>query len=216
MSKNLLPRVLVYTLGLSVLALGVACSVQAGLGISPVNSLPYVLSQMTPFSLGAWATAVYIVFILIQAVLKGRAFRVIDLTQILFSTLFGVLVDAAKALCAPLAPQHYAGRLMLLGVSVVLIAAGITLYLSARLVSMPAEGLAAAVAEKWGKPFGKAKMLVDCSVMGTSTLLALAFLGRPEGVREGTILSALLIGTLVVPMRKHMEPPLLRWLRLDR
>ena len=40
-------RVLVYILGLFCLAVGVALSVNANLGISPVNSLPYVVSKLS-------------------------------------------------------------------------------------------------------------------------------------------------------------------------
>ena len=39
-------RVLVYILGLFCLAVGAALSVNANLGISPVNSLPYVVSKI--------------------------------------------------------------------------------------------------------------------------------------------------------------------------
>ena len=44
-------RVLVYVLGLLFLAFGVAISANSDLGISPVNSLPYVVSAVTPDSL---------------------------------------------------------------------------------------------------------------------------------------------------------------------
>ena len=66
--KRLLSGILLYTLGLSVLALGVAVSVQARLGVSPINSLPYVLSLLTPLNMGRWVTTVFILFILVQLV----------------------------------------------------------------------------------------------------------------------------------------------------
>ena len=39
-------RVLFYVLGLFVMALGVAIAANSNLGISPVNSLPYVVSEV--------------------------------------------------------------------------------------------------------------------------------------------------------------------------
>ena len=38
-------RILVYCVGLFILATGVAFSVNGNLGVSPVNSLPFVVSQ---------------------------------------------------------------------------------------------------------------------------------------------------------------------------
>lgn len=211
--KRLLSGILLYTLGLSVLALGVAVSVQARLGVSPINSLPYVLSLLTPLNMGQWVTTVFILFILVQLMLKGRDFRLIDLTQLAFSTLFGFLVNIAKAICAPLVPHSYVMQLLMLMVSIVLIAVGITLYLGAGLVPMPAEGMTAALSDKLKHPFSKTKTAVDCSVVILSTTLSLIFLGRLEGVREGTILSALLIGTLVGPLRKRLNPFIGKWVK---
>ena len=50
---TLLKRVLVYCAGLFVMALGVSFSGKADLGMSPVNSIPYVLSEIfTALSMG--------------------------------------------------------------------------------------------------------------------------------------------------------------------
>lgn len=212
-SNRLFARIALYIAGLSVLALGVAISVQARLGVSPVNSLPYVLSLFTPFNMGQWVTAVFILFILMQLVLKGRDFRLIDLTQLLFSTVFGFFVNLFKALCAPLVPQSYIMQLAMLFASIALIALGITLYLGAALVPMPAEGMTAALADKARLPFSKTKTAFDCSIVALSTALSLLFLHRLEGVREGTVLSALLIGTLVGPLRKKLAPVIGKWMK---
>ena len=39
-------------LGLLITAFGIAFSIQAGLGTSPISSLPYVVSLLTPLSVG--------------------------------------------------------------------------------------------------------------------------------------------------------------------
>ena len=62
--KNVKParfaaRLGIYCLGLWVLAVGIALSVNCKLGVSPVSSLPYVLSQIVNVSLGTCTTIVY-------------------------------------------------------------------------------------------------------------------------------------------------------------
>ena len=78
-------RVLVYVLGLLFLAFGVAISANSDLGISPVNSLPYVVSAVTPDSLrlgpialelnpGNCVVIVFCSYILLQILILRRLF----------------------------------------------------------------------------------------------------------------------------------------------
>ena len=45
-------KALIYVTGLLFMAFGVAFSVNSSLGVSPVNSLPYVISRITGLDLG--------------------------------------------------------------------------------------------------------------------------------------------------------------------
>ena len=194
-------RIISYIAGLLILAFGVAVSVNSGLGVSPVNSLPYVLSQISGVKLGSCVTAVFSFYVLLQILLLRKEFRLLDLTQVLFSTLFGFFVDFAKAVLGGWGIPTYAGRLVMLAVSMVLIAFGISLYVRANLVNMPMEGLTGAIAAICsGKSFHQMKVVVDTVVVVLSACLSLLFLGRLEGVREGTVLSALLIGFIMRPI----------------
>ena len=70
---TLLKRVLVYCAGLFVMALGVSFSGKADLGMSPVNSIPYVLSEIfTSLSMGTWIIIIFSLYILIQFIILGR------------------------------------------------------------------------------------------------------------------------------------------------
>ncbi|MDR5177909.1 hypothetical protein RHO54_25730, partial [Salmonella enterica subsp. enterica serovar Typhimurium] len=59
-------RILIYGTGLMCLAFGVAFSVNSGLGVSPVNSLPYIVSLITGTELGNCVTIIFSLYILIQ------------------------------------------------------------------------------------------------------------------------------------------------------
>ena len=201
-------RILVYCLGLLLLAFGVAISVNSNLGVSPVNSLPYVISQILNVQLGTCVTAVFCSYIAMQVLILRREFQIINLLQILFSTLFGYFVDFAKLVIGDFALPGYGGRLGMLAVSVLLIALGILLYLEAELVPMPMEGLTAAIAKKLNKPFPTMKTIVDCVVVGTGIVLCFVFLGKLDGIREGTVITAVVTGKIIALLRKPLSPVL--------
>ena len=146
------------------------------------------------------------VFILVQILIKGKDFQWINLTQLIFSTLFGFFVDGAKALLGNFTLPTYVGQLVMLLISIGVIALGISLYLDARLVSMPSEGMTLALADKLKKPFNQVKTWTDSTLVTLAILLSLIFMGGLYGVREGTILSALLIGPTIKPIRKWTKP----------
>lgn len=199
-------RVGVYCLGLLLLAFGVAISVNSDLGVSPVNSLPYVISRILGVQLGTCVTVVFCSYIVLQVLILRREFQMVNLLQILFSTLFGYFVDFAKWTIGDFALPGYIGRLGMLAVSIGFIALGILLYLEAELVPMPMEGLTAAIARKLGKPFPTMKTVVDCVVVGTGIVLCFVFLGGLDGIREGTVITAIVTGRIIAMLRKPLSP----------
>lgn len=63
-----------YIAGLFILALGVAISANSGLGISPVNAVPYVFSEVVRWDPGLCVTMVFSVYILLQIIiLRGNS-----------------------------------------------------------------------------------------------------------------------------------------------
>ena len=64
---NMAKRLVVYCIGLFLMAVGVSISIKSDLGVSPVNSIPYVVSEIVKsISMGTWTTIIYCVFILTQ------------------------------------------------------------------------------------------------------------------------------------------------------
>ena len=86
-------RVVFYCIALFFMALGVAFSANSDLGISPVNSLPYVISDIVKMQPGTCVTIVFCSYILVQIILLRREFNPVNLFQIVFSTIFGYFVN---------------------------------------------------------------------------------------------------------------------------
>ena len=185
-----------YCLGLFFLAVGVTFSIKSNLGISPVNSIGYVLSLVLGINQGKVITGVFILYVLLQVVLR-KSFKPAYLLQIVFSTVFGYFVSFSNSILSFPSAGSYPLQLVYLAISIVLVAVGVTLYLGADLMPMPAEGVMLAITDLTGISFHKVKMMFDTTVVIVSVIISLLFLGRIAGVREGTLLSAVLIGKLV-------------------
>ncbi len=203
---QLAARLGIYCLGLLVLAFGIALSVNCQLGVSPVSSLPYVVSQILKISLGTCTTIVYSVYILLQMLLNGRKFQPALLLQLIFSTIFGYFVDFAKLVLGDFVLPTYFGQLAMLAASILLIGFALVLYIEVNLAPMPAEGLVGCLAGKLGKPFSTMKTLFDCTSVLVGAVLCFLFLGKLVGIREGTVVTALLAGKIMGILRKPLCP----------
>ena len=208
--RRFLYRILLYIAGLFLIALGSCISINSGLGISPVSSLPYVISLIAGLPLSGCVIAIYSLYVLLQVVILRGQFRLISLTQILFSVVFGYFMDLAALVIGDFSIPTYAGKLVMLAISMVLIALGVLIYVSMELMPMPMEGLSLAVASKSGIPFHNTKIMVDCAVVGLGVLLSFLCTGRLVGIREGTILTAILVGKIIAVLRRPLAPLLRR------
>jgi len=199
-------RVLLYILGLFFLALGVAFSVNSNLGVSPVNSLPYVVSQVSGAALSTCVIIVFCFYIVLQIVILRRDFHPINLCQIIFSTIFGYFVDFAKWVVGDFALPTYFGQLVLLAISIVFVALGVVLYIEVDLVPMPMEGLSMTISKKLNIPFPTMKIIVDCTVVVAGIVISFVFLHSLVGIREGTVITAIVVGKVVGLFKKPLSP----------
>lgn len=199
-------RVLFYVLGLFLMAFGVAIAANSNLGISPVNSLPYVVSAVVGRDPGTCVTLVFCSYILMQIILLRREFKWINLLQIVFSTIFGYFVNFTKALVGDFAIPTYAGQLLMLAVSIVFIAAGVVLYIEVEMVPMPMEGLSLAIAGKTGIAFHNMKIIIDCVVVLAGVALSFLCLHELVYIREGTVITAVVTGKVMALVKKPLSP----------
>lgn len=61
------------------MAFGVAFSIRADLGTSPISSVPYVISLIAPVTVGTATIAMHAVFVLLQILLLRRQFALLQL-----------------------------------------------------------------------------------------------------------------------------------------
>lgn len=206
--KKLIYRLLLYVLGLFSLAWGVSFAINGRLGISPVNSIPYILNQIWPaLSMGIYVDIIFGLMVLGQILLLRRRYNLVDLLQFAFTFLFGVFVDWTNAWIGDFCFPTYAGQLGMLAISIVLIALGVLLIVDIRMVPMPSEGLSLAIASLQNRvPFHYVKLITDCVYVGVAITLSLVFLGGLVGIREGTVATAALVGVVIGILQKPLKP----------
>ena len=209
-------RLFIYFLGLFIMAIGVVFSVKSALGVSPVTCLANVVSQITEIELGTCTTAVYCLYILVEFLILRRDFKPQMLLQIVASFVFGRMVTWATALFAFLpAPTTYPMQMVFLLVSTPMVAAGVMLYLSPNILPTPGEGMSLAISMKTGKSVATSKTIFDCCLVVISAATSLIYFHAFVGVREGTVISALLVGFEMRRMQRVCQAPLLRFVERE-
>ncbi len=199
--KILASKYLLFVAGLYFLSAGIVLILRSSLGTTPITSMNYVLSLHTPMTLGAWTFAVNMLLIAGQFwFIRDRATRrdaIEILLQIPFSFLFAAFIDFNMALTQGLRPSHYAAAAALLATGCFVQALGIVFEIKPRVTMMIAEGFVHYASRRYGKDFGKFKVVFDVSLVVLAAMLSLLFSRRIEGIREGTLVAACTTGYIV-------------------
>jgi hypothetical protein len=188
-------RSLVLALGVFVLGLGIAICVKSDLGISPISTTAYTLHSIVPvLSLGTFVFVQNFVFLILTIILLGRDFRPYQLLQLPCSFLFGLFVDLWEWIIGTDAPESYAARFALMLLSVVVVGLGFSLVVTSGLPLDSNTAFVNALVIRTGKPYHRLKVLTDVIIVALAATVALIFLHRIVGIREGTLVAAVCIG----------------------
>jgi len=201
--KNILIRYSVSSLGLVIVALGVAVSIKSNLGISPPSCPPTVLNLAWPgISIGTFTWMMHLVFILLQAAILRKEFKLEYLMQIPAAFVFGYLCDAGiwllDALHAP--ATNYGVQLLLTFVGVLLTAIGIKLEVLGEGWILAGDMTTSVLSRVTNKPFGTVKVVFDVAMVVITAVFAWVMFGLLTGngstvvIREGTLILAFCTG----------------------
>lgn len=168
-------RYLIFLIGLFINSMGVSLITKASLGTSPILSIPYVLSLNFPMTLGEFTILFSILLIAVQLLILKKNFRPEHWLQISISVAFGYFIDLTMVMFGFIQPAGYGENLIYLLVGCVVLGFGVY-----------------------------TEVLADVSMTVIAAVLALIFSHRLEGVREGTVIAALLVGFLARTFGKKL------------
>lgn len=195
-------RIATLLLGLSVMALGIAFCIRADLGVTPISCPPYVLSLGLPFTVGQFTVAMHLLLVIGQKILLRRKFGKIQWLQIVLAFVFGSLIDGCMRLTASVVPAGYPMSLLILLTGNILLALGMLFEIHSRLILVPTDGFVKAVCSRTGHSFARVKIIFDVSLLLVSVVCSMVLLGRIEGIREGTLFSAFMVGYFLSAIRR--------------
>lgn len=208
MSKaELIRRYTVFMLAMVVGAFGLTLVTRATLGVYSVACFSYVTSVYFPITMG-------MVNILFNASMwlaqigvmrkEERKLQIINvLMQIPAMIFFGFMIDVFMYLTRDFHPDAmpygYAMCLLTFAVGSLTIALNITFQVIGNVAKLPCDAFVIILAARINKKLGWVKFSFDAFLVITAAIMSLVCSGFTEiiGIREGTVLGALLIGPLV-------------------
>ena len=151
-----------------------------------------------------------LIFIFIQVVLLRKDFERRQYLQLIVGTIFSFFVDFSLMLVNFVNPVGYVNQMALLLFSCVVVAFGVLLEIQTEIVYLPADGVIVAISKVLKREFSTVKPFVDTSMVLIAAILSVVFLGYLAGVREGTIISAVIIGPIVKVLKKYLDSYILK------
>lgn len=198
-------RYFLFICGLFFVALGISCVIKSMLGTSPISSVPYILSLRYPFSIGGFTFIFNMGFLLGQILILRRQFQYIQLLQIPMTGIFSFFIDLTMFLLSIVAPEMYISKFVTLIVGASIVALGVALEIIGNVVTLPGEGIVNAIAMRWHFNFGYTKTCFDTSLVLIAGFLSWFYFGEICGIREGTLISALITGSIASFFIKNLS-----------
>ena len=207
--KEGVKRYFIFFIGLFLNGFGVAFTTKALLGASPIAAIPYSLSLIVPrFTLGNYVIAFNILLVILQwIILRDKANKAELALQVVMVFVFGYFTDFSLMILKGIEPGNYAVKLLMLVIGCCILALAVFFELIGNVVMLPGNGFPKALAGLLKKEYGTVRMFSDITMTVIAAVLCLIFLKKLSGVREGTIIAALLVGNLVTMWNKVLAKP---------
>ena len=189
-------RWLFYVVGMVLLALGIVLNTKSRLGMAPILSGMFCLSEVYGWNFSNLTLGWYTVLVAAQFALRGKNYRLADLLQIPLSVVFTRFMDLFSS-AITYVPETMWQKLLVAALAVVATGVGVTMAVNMRILPNPGDGIVQAISDKSGLSLGTSKNLFDggSALLGVS--LGLILRGQLIGVGLGTVINVVFIGRVV-------------------
>lgn len=177
--KEIIKRYILFIISLFFSAFGVAITKRGELGVSPISSVPNVMSSyMDSFSLGTWLIIWNCILIAGQVLILKMEFQMIQLLQLPLSFLFGIFTDFGVWCMSYVSNQYYAVRILLVLAGIITLGFGVALSVIANVIMNSGEAFVKAISDKSGMVFGNVKIGFDVSCVVLAPIFGWLDYGR--------------------------------------
>lgn len=194
---GLVGRWLLLVWGMLVATAGIVFITRAGLGTTPISTVPFTVGEITGLTFGEATFAVNILFVLVQWALLRSRFHYSSFFQIPIVSVFSWFIDLHMGWTAWIGDDPYVVRFLWGLLGNLFLAFGIYWQVASKTIVQPGEGMVLAFSVVLRKSFGTVKVWNDVTLVLLAVILGFVCLGHVAGVREGTVVSAFLVGFLI-------------------
>ncbi|WP_276819587.1 YczE/YyaS/YitT family protein [Mailhella massiliensis] len=196
-SRERVKRWTVFFLSLFFMGNGIALVTNAQLGTTPISSVPYVIARIFGISMGTGTFFINALMLLAQIPLLGKTFRPRQFLQLPCVLVFSLFIDLGLWISHSFIPEAWLMRMAMTLTGCVIMAFGIMLEIASSTTVIPGEGFVLALAYRTRLPFGNLKVINDVTLVCIAALLGWLCLNGIEGLREGTVVTAVLTGVFI-------------------
>ncbi len=220
MNEKKVRRFFIYAAGLIVLALGLVLNTKSGLGVSPILSIAYGISQIWSISFANVTLVMYLIFVVLEILIHTYMHRgikqiIADVLQIPLSIVFTRFMKVFSIFIPELSFDgksiiyEYTIRFIVLLTGLILTGTGAATSLNMRIVPNPGDGIVQAIADRIGKSVGFTKNCIDICCVAFTIVGSLILTGHIYGVGPGTIVAVILVGRTIAIYNSLMRNRLL-------
>lgn len=213
--RELCTRYLFFLVGLFVNSFGISFITKSALGTSPISSVPYTLSLGFAPTLGMFTLYMSMVLVALQLLIMGRNFPKQYFLQIPLSFLFSYFIDVSMNFLEFLDPAFYPVKLICLLIGCTILGCGVFMEMVADVAMLPGECFVNAIAKTFHTDFGKTKIAFDTTMTLIAIAISLLLYHHLAGVREGTVIAAVLVGTVARTLNRKIGGQVSAWLTGD-
>lgn len=196
---------LLLAISLFAMTFGVALCVRSALGSSVISTIPFVMALagehgiIPGLTIGQWTYAMNFILVGLQVAVLRRRFEPTQYFQLLIGFAFGWLLDLNMALTGFLPLSGHWGQALAQLAGCTVLGIGIAFEIRCGSVTMPGEGLPAAICRLTGAPFAKIKIYVDISLVAIAVALGYLFFHAWiwKAVGPGTLFAMVYVGAVV-------------------
>ena len=129
--------------------------------------------------------------------LKGKVNYIEIGVQTILAFVYGYLTNFSVWLIRGISVNTYPIKFCFMLLGCVILAFGIWVQLKGAVAMLPGEAMNRAISKVSGFKYENVKIFFDILYIAVSAVICLIFLGKLEGVREGSIIAAVLVGSII-------------------
>ena len=188
-------RIIVYVIGVAILAFGVSCNTKTGLGVSPVISVAFSIATILGAPIGIVTFLYYCALVVIEVILLKGKLPPVQYLQVVSSFITSAFLQVYDGFIPQ--PAGIPGKILLMCIGIFFTGLGASLMVGMKLIPNPADGLADVIGRCVHKDLGMGKNILDAICILTAAAIGLLFRGKLLGIGIGTVCAVIFTGRVM-------------------